>query len=177
MQSTSYSMPLATTPRSVIRSTPLRSLTSTRCTLGRLKVARYSSLKVGRLQNWRYQGFSDSAVAGSFTVPSTRARISFILRKSSISAASASSSGSPSTATSGGSVVCTRRKISVQESATKSSSNGRPTMMSAKFSRRARCHPGFRERYQASSVGRLRRRSTEDGVRWKTWSSLAYSPR
>ena len=31
-------------------------------TLGRLKAGRYSSLKVGRLQNWRYHGFSASAV-------------------------------------------------------------------------------------------------------------------
>ena len=43
------------------RSTP-RPLVSTSVTFGRLKVGRYSSLNVGRLQNWRYHGFSASAV-------------------------------------------------------------------------------------------------------------------
>jgi hypothetical protein len=63
-QSSSYSRPLATTtPRSVMRSTPLPWV-STRCTFGRLKVSRYWSWKHGRLQNWLYQGFSASAVAG-----------------------------------------------------------------------------------------------------------------
>src|SRR5579862_4398244 len=62
MQSTSYSTPFATTPFGVIRSTPCAALTSTSVTFGRLKVGRYSSLKVGRLQNCRYQGFSASAV-------------------------------------------------------------------------------------------------------------------
>ncbi len=36
---------------------------STSVTLGRLNAGRYSSLKVGRLQNWRYHGLSASAVA------------------------------------------------------------------------------------------------------------------
>jgi hypothetical protein len=63
MQSTSYSTPFATTPFGVMRSTPLFALTSTRCTLGRLKVGRYSSLNVGRLQNCRYQGLSASAAS------------------------------------------------------------------------------------------------------------------
>ena len=40
---------LATTPVSLIRSTPLASLTSTSVTLSRLKHSRYSSLNVGRL--------------------------------------------------------------------------------------------------------------------------------
>ena len=40
MQSTSYSIPLATTPLGVMRSTPLHSLVSTKVTLGRLKVGR-----------------------------------------------------------------------------------------------------------------------------------------
>jgi len=46
-----------------MRSTPLPRV-STRFTLGRLKVGRYSSLKVGRLQNCRYHGLSASAVFG-----------------------------------------------------------------------------------------------------------------
>jgi hypothetical protein len=47
----------------VIRSTPLAVLTSTSVTLGRLNVGRYSSLKVGRLQNRRYQGLRASATS------------------------------------------------------------------------------------------------------------------
>ena len=77
MQSTSYSTPPATTPFSVMRSTPLPSV-STRVTLGKLKVGRYSSWKQGLLQNCRYQGFKASAVAGSSTTWSTRSRIEFI---------------------------------------------------------------------------------------------------
>ena len=50
-----------------MRSTPLP-LVSTSFTLGRLKVGRYSSLKVGRLHHCPYHGLSASAVAGSFTV-------------------------------------------------------------------------------------------------------------
>ena len=48
--------------------------------------------------------------------------------------------------------------------------------MSAKFSRRSRCQPGCNDRYQSSSVGLLPRRSTDDGVRWNTYSSFACSP-
>jgi hypothetical protein len=44
MQSSSYSAPLATMPRSVMRSTPRPSV-STSVTFGRLKVCRYSSWK------------------------------------------------------------------------------------------------------------------------------------
>src|ERR1700749_1459655 len=85
MQSTSYSLPLATTPFLVMRSTPLASDTSTSSTFGRLKVGRNSSLKVGRLQNWRYQGFIYSAAALLVTVSSTRERIVFIFLKSATS--------------------------------------------------------------------------------------------
>lgn len=53
MRSTAYSCPFATTPCSVIRSTPLLSLTSTSVTLSWLKHARYSSLNVGRLHMTR----------------------------------------------------------------------------------------------------------------------------
>ena len=67
-------------------------LVSTSVTFGRLKVGRYSSLKVGRLQNWRYQGFSASAVFGSLTIASTRARIWFIFLKSASSIIRPSSS-------------------------------------------------------------------------------------
>jgi hypothetical protein len=53
MQSTSYSIPWATIPVPVIRSTPLDADTSTSVTLGRLKAGRYSSLKHGRLHRNR----------------------------------------------------------------------------------------------------------------------------
>jgi hypothetical protein len=54
-------------------------LVSTRCTLGRLKVGRYSSWKQGRLQNWLYQGFSASAVAGSCTTVDPGAHLLHLL--------------------------------------------------------------------------------------------------
>src|SRR5580704_12557114 len=83
-QSTLYSTPSTTTPSSVTRSTPFP-LVSTSLTLGRLKVGRYSSLKVGRLHHWPYQGLSASAVGESPTIDATRSRISFIFWKSAIS--------------------------------------------------------------------------------------------
>ena len=46
---------------------------------GRLNALRYSSWKHGRLQSWRYQALSRSAVSGSATIASTRARISLHL--------------------------------------------------------------------------------------------------
>ena len=52
-----------TTPVSVIRSTPLPSV-STRCVPGTLKACRYSSWKHGRLHSWRYQALSFWAVVG-----------------------------------------------------------------------------------------------------------------
>ena len=61
-----------------------------------------------------------------------------------------------------------RRAMSVQPSATRSSVVFWPNSTAAKFSRRARCQPGSRLRYHSSSVGMLPRRSTEDGVLWKT---------
>src|SRR5215470_6573239 len=76
-QSTSYSTPSTTTPCSVTRSTPFP-LVSTNFTLGRLKVGRYSSLKVGRLHHCPYHGLSASAVAESLMIEETRPRISFI---------------------------------------------------------------------------------------------------
>src|SRR6185436_983190 len=54
-QSTSYSLPFATTPRSVSACTPLP-FVSTSSTFDRLYVCRYSSWKHGRLQNCRYHG-------------------------------------------------------------------------------------------------------------------------
>ena len=80
MQSTSYSWPATTTPVSVIRSTPLPSV-STRWVLGWLKACRYSSWKHGRLHSWRYQALSPGGV-GVPTMASTRARISSIFSKS-----------------------------------------------------------------------------------------------
>ena len=63
MQSTSYSTPATTTPVSVMRSTPLPSV-STRWVPGSLKACRYSSWKHGRLHSWRYQAFRLCAVVG-----------------------------------------------------------------------------------------------------------------
>ena len=40
--------------------------------------------------------------------------------------------------------------------------------MLLKFSRRARCQPGFRLLAHSGSVGLLPRTSTDEGVRWKT---------
>ena len=57
-------------PVGVIRSMPWPSV-STRCTCGRLKVGRYSSWKVMRLQCLPYHGLSFSAVAGSSMISST----------------------------------------------------------------------------------------------------------
>ena len=81
MQSTSYSLPATTTPFSVMRSTPLPSV-STRCVPGALKACRYSSWKHGRLQSWRYQAFRFCGRLAVLTIASTRARISSIFSKS-----------------------------------------------------------------------------------------------
>ena len=62
--------------RLVMRSTPLPSV-SIRWTFGAVEASAGTRRgSTGRLQNWRYQGFSASAVAGSVTMASTRARIS-----------------------------------------------------------------------------------------------------
>ena len=53
-------------------------------------------------------------------------------------------------------------------SSTRSTSNGWPPITALKLSCRSRCQPGFRLATQVGSVGLLPRRSTEDGVRWKT---------
>ena len=71
MTSTGYSTPQATTPFSVISSTPCPSV-STRWTLGRLNAGRYSSWKHTRLQCLPYQGWSLAAVSGSSTMRVTR---------------------------------------------------------------------------------------------------------
>ena len=81
MQSSWYSLPATTTPFSVIRSTPLPSV-STRCVPGMLNACRYSSWKHGRLQSWPYQALSLPAVSRSPTMASTRLRISSIFSKS-----------------------------------------------------------------------------------------------
>jgi hypothetical protein len=46
-----------------------------------------------------------------------------------------------------------------------------------KLSIRSRCQPGFSDLTQSGSVGRLLRTSTDDGVRWNTYSSFAPAPR
>ncbi len=60
------------------------------------------------------------------------------------------------------------RMMSVQPSLTRSSSWWPPEVRTLKFSRRRRCQPGSSAAAQSGSVGRLPRRSTDDGVRWKT---------
>ena len=55
---------------------------SIRRTPGSLNAWRYSSWKQGRLHSWRYHGLSASAVAGSATIESMRARISSIFSSS-----------------------------------------------------------------------------------------------
>ena len=64
MQSTAYSAPATTTPRSLMRSTPLPSV-STSVVFGELNACRYSSWKQGRLHSWRYQALSFCAVSRS----------------------------------------------------------------------------------------------------------------
>src|SRR3984957_10544593 len=81
MQSTSYSTSATTTPFSVIRSTPLPSVSISR-TPGALNAWRYSSWKHGRLQSCRYQALSFCAVSRWVTMASIRARISSIFSKS-----------------------------------------------------------------------------------------------
>src|SRR5215469_16848927 len=131
MQSTSYSTPATITPRSVIRSTPWP-FVSINLTLGRLKVGRYSSLKVGRLHQWPYQGLSASAVDSFVTIDDTRSRISFIFWWSAISDISAMSSF-VRLAFSFESKRARFLNRLVHLSLTRSSSNGRPDRIEQKL--------------------------------------------
>ncbi|CAB5068769.1 unannotated protein [freshwater metagenome] len=171
MQSTSCSTPLATTPFGVMRSTPLDSLTSTSVTFVRLNAGRNSSLNVGRLHITRYHGFRASAVEGSATTVSTRPRSSSILAMSAISTTRFRSSRVLGRFSPFGALMAL--KMRVQPSSMRSSSTGTPAAWSVKFSRRLRCQPGSWVPNQSGSVGRLRRQSTVEGVRWNTNSSPA----
>jgi len=65
-----------------------------------------------------------------------------------------------------------RRAMSVQPSRTRSSSAVPPAWLAVKFSSQRRCHPGVAtSANQCGSIGWLSRTSTEDGVRWNTYSS------
>jgi hypothetical protein len=162
----------ATTPVSVMRSTPLPSV-STRKVPGSLKASRYSSWKHGRLHSWRYQAFSRCAVSWSSTTESMRARISSIFSKSESSNASIIRAGVRPLAGRAMIFERIRRERSVQPSMTRSSSVMPPVWLAVKFSSQRCCQPGVAiSANHAGSVGWLLRTSTEDGVRWKTYSSL-----
>ena len=175
-QSSAYSLPATTTPRGVMRSTPWPNV-STRCTLGRLKVGRYWSWKQGRLQNWLYQGFSASAVAGSCTTASTRARTFCIFRSSARCTRASGSAMSPPAWAWRWAARAMLLMRSVQPSLTRSTSKRPPEITVVKLCMRSRCQPGCRLLTQSGSVGRSLRTSTDDGVRWKTNNSFAPSPR
>ena len=103
---------------------------------------------------------------------STRARISDIFSKSESSYAAIM----PSTVnSSGGSAMILsriRRARSVQPSWTRSSSGRAAVWLAVKFSSQRCCQPGVAiDANHSGSVGRLSRTSTEDGVRWNTYSS------
>jgi hypothetical protein len=55
---------------------------------------------------------------------------------------------------------------------TRSSSASAPVWLAVKFSSQRCCHPGVATwANHSGSVGRLSRTSTDEGVRWKTYSS------
>ena len=64
--------------------------------------------------------------------------------------------------------------MSVQPSCTRSSSAAPPAWLAVKFSSQRCCQPGVAiPANQSGSIGWLSRTSTEDGVRWNTYSSRA----
>ena len=64
--------------------------------------------------------------------------------------------------------------MSVQPSCTRSSSAAPPAWLAVKFSSQRCCQPGVAiPANQSGSIGWLPRTSTEDGVRWNTYSSRA----
>src|SRR6266699_73541 len=174
MQSTGYSVPAATTPAGVIRSTPWPSV-STRWTVGRLYALRYSSWKHGRLQSWRYQALGRRAVAGSSTIASTRARISVIFSKSAFSKSASRSAKLAGSVRGAESRPRIRLARSVHPSLTRSSAgDSAADMLATKFSSQRSCQPGVaRPANHRGSIGWLSRTSTDEGVRWKTNSSPA----
>src|SRR5689334_2435859 len=67
----------------------------------------------------------------------------------------------------------TRREISVQPSWTRSSWADPRVWLSAKFSSQRCCQPGVAiDVNHSGSIGRLPLVSTDDGVRWNTYSAL-----
>ena len=158
-----------------MRFTPRPSV-SISSTFGRLNVSRYSSWKHGRLQNWRYQGLSASAVLGrrrsprpvSGSAPSSRSR------PTPSSSSTRRASCRPRRAAPGSSRL---PMMSVQPSSTRSSASGMPDTRLLKFSMRRSCQPGSRLAAHSGSVGRLSRTSIDDGVRWNTYSCCAPAPR
>ena len=127
------------------------------------------------MQNWRYHGFSASAVALSFTIASTRERIWFIFSKS------ASSIVLPTSwpalpVWSCCTMMRSLRMMSVQPSITRSSSWKPPDTRMLKLSIRCLCQPCLSDLAQPGSVSRFARTSIDDGVRWNTYSCSAVSP-
>jgi hypothetical protein len=104
-----------------------------------------------------YQGLSDSAVCSSSTISSMRRwiRIMYSMFASSwrriFSSRDMLARWSIWSAVSGGSVSA--------------------------FARRLACQPGFSVAAHSGSVSQSSRTSIDDGVRWKTYSSLAAAPR
>src|SRR6266702_965227 len=122
----------------------------------------------------RHHALSLPAVAWSRTMTSARARISSIFSKSDSSYAASIAAG---LSDSGGSAAIRariRRAMSVQPSCTRSTSAAPPAWLAVKFSSQRCCHPGVATpANQPGSIGWLSRASTEDGVRWNTYSSRA----
>ena len=172
MQSTSYSLPLATKPLSVMRSTPLVSETSISCTLGTVEgriilIVRQGTLAqeaVVRLQ--RLGGFlvlHDLVDAAAQTLHHAGNR------STSRRAANSSrvSSGQPSASSSAArlrliSVQMSQIKIRLARAAALPSRRGGNSPAAASASRAAAISP------TAGSVGGLGRSSTLEGVRWRT---------
>ena len=153
-------------------------LVSTRWQFGWLYAGRYSSWKQGRLHSWRYHAFKLCAVSSSSTTASQRARISSIFSSSlSRNARSASSAVNSLPAVTFSTIRSRIRcEMSVQPSFTRSSSAKPPVCSVAKFTSHFCCHPGSSVANHSGSIGWLLRTSTDDGVRWNTYSSCA-SPR
>ena len=124
------------------------------------------------MHSCRYHALSAWAVCGSSTIASHRARICSIFSKSASSRAAISVSKVSSPGGRDIAFARTRREMSVQPSMTRSWSAAAPDWLAAKFSSQRRCHPGAAiPANHSGSVGRLSLTSTDDGVRWKTYSS------
>ena len=114
--------------------------------------------KHGRLHMIMYQGFSDSAVAGSSTVSSMRRWIRIMASMLAFSWRRIFSSR----------VMPSRSDVFLAAVA---------RSLAMIFARRFVCQSGGRCAAHSGSVGQSSRTSIDDGVRWKTYSSLAALPR